>query len=143
MASHAYSGTNGYGLPSYNREPQQPASVADGAQQIYERVARYNNGPGQAMAWRLARRVIACLRVNLAPRRLLSIPHLLVAMWMVVMLWGERWKFTGSVQSCDWDHWEKWVSLRPSAPPLPQLQSVPAPHKLTARRSLREPRLTT
>lgn len=41
-------------------------------------------------------------------RRLLSFPHLLVALWMLVMLWGERWVFASRVSSCDWDHWEDW-----------------------------------
>lgn len=50
------------------------------------------------------------VKVNLAARRLLSFPHLLVVLWMLVMLWGERWTFTRQVQSCDWDHWEDWVS---------------------------------
>lgn len=54
------------------------------------------------------------MKVNLAARRLLSFPHMLVVLWMLVMLWGERWTFKSQVQNCDWDHWEDWVSLQTS-----------------------------
>lgn len=47
---------------------------------------------------------------NLALHRLVSFPHVLVAVWMLVLLWGERWVFHTSVESCNWDNWEKWVS---------------------------------
>lgn len=40
--------------------------------------------------------------------RLLSFPHLLVAMWVFVLLWGERWVFESRVDHCDWDRWEQW-----------------------------------
>ncbi|KAK1755041.1 calcineurin-like phosphoesterase-domain-containing protein [Echria macrotheca] len=50
------------------------------------------------------------LRRNLTFNRLFSFPHLLVALWMFVMLWGERWTFHTKVESCHWDNWEKWPS---------------------------------
>lgn len=43
-------------------------------------------------------------------RRLLSLPHLFVALWVVLLLWGERWVFERSIAECKWDSWEKWVS---------------------------------
>lgn len=50
------------------------------------------------------------LRRNLTLRRLSSFPHLLVMVWAVVLLWGERWIFHTKVESCDWSNWEKWVT---------------------------------
>ncbi|KAM3086117.1 hypothetical protein ACMFMF_000072 [Clarireedia jacksonii] len=43
-------------------------------------------------------------------RRLLSLPHLLVAIWIVALMYGERWVFEKSVQACAWDNWERWPS---------------------------------
>ena len=50
------------------------------------------------------------LRRNLVARRLLSFPHLIVAGWIFVLLWGERWVFEARVESCAWERWEDWVS---------------------------------
>lgn len=44
------------------------------------------------------------------PRQLLSIPHLFVLAWVLALLWGERWVFQSSVESCGWESWERWVS---------------------------------
>jgi hypothetical protein len=49
------------------------------------------------------------LRQNLTYNRLCSVPHLLVAVWVVVLLWGERWVFHSKVESCHWSNWESWV----------------------------------
>ena len=49
------------------------------------------------------------LRQNLTYNRLVSFPHLLVAAWVVVLLWGERWVFHSKVESCHWSSWENWV----------------------------------
>jgi hypothetical protein len=45
-------------------------------------------------------------------RRLLSLPHLLIAFWLLLLLWGERWVFQSSIKACEWGKWERWVSLR-------------------------------
>lgn len=42
-------------------------------------------------------------------RRLLSLPHLLVVVWALVLLWGERWVFQSSIEACEWRKWERWV----------------------------------
>ncbi len=55
-------------------------------------------------------RVLRLLRHNLAPQRVISVPHFLAAFWVLVFLWGERWNFHAKVAHCHWDHWEKWVS---------------------------------
>ncbi|KUJ24128.1 uncharacterized protein LY89DRAFT_703337 [Mollisia scopiformis] len=48
----------------------------------------------------------SCL--SLHPRRLLSLPHAFIAIWVVLLLWGERWVFRSSVQECKWENWESW-----------------------------------
>lgn len=45
------------------------------------------------------------------PRRLMSLPHLLVALWALLLLWGERWVFERAVEACEWETWERWVSF--------------------------------
>lgn len=45
------------------------------------------------------------------PRRLLSLPHLFVLLWLVLLLWGERWAFERAVSACEWRKWESWVSI--------------------------------
>lgn len=55
------------------------------------------------------------LRRNLTLRRLSSFPHLLVVIWALVLLWGERWIFHTKVESCHWSNWEKWVITSPSS----------------------------
>ena len=49
------------------------------------------------------------VRRNMTKRRLLSFPHLLVLIWILVLLRGERWIFHWKVEHCQWNHWEKWV----------------------------------
>lgn len=46
--------------------------------------------------------------MNLTRRRLLSFPHMLVLVWMVVLLYGEVWVFDSKVADCEWSSWEKW-----------------------------------
>ncbi|KAK4192606.1 putative cell division control protein [Podospora australis] len=48
------------------------------------------------------------IRRNLTYNRLFSIPHLLVGIWIIVLLWGERWAFHSQVESCHWSNWEHW-----------------------------------
>jgi len=47
---------------------------------------------------------------NWSPRRLFNLPHLFIAIWVLVLLWGERWVFQKSVEECRWENWERWVS---------------------------------
>ncbi|KAI1502989.1 putative manganese ion homeostasis [Biscogniauxia marginata] len=82
--------------------------IAAGAKSLLRRAWAYGNGPGKQMAWSLAMRAAYQFRRNMIRRRIFSLPHLLVVLWMVVMLWGERWTFANKVRSCDWDHWEDW-----------------------------------
>ncbi|PHH73150.1 hypothetical protein CDD80_4014 [Ophiocordyceps camponoti-rufipedis] len=63
-------------------------------------------------AWAWARRGAAAAARqtgrNLAPSRLLSFPHGLVLVWIVILLWGERWVFSSKIGACDWRRWEQW-----------------------------------
>lgn len=54
-------------------------------------------------------RALRQLRRNLTPTRLFSLPHLLVGLSILVLLWGERWVFHSRVESCQWSNWENWV----------------------------------
>lgn len=67
---------------------------------------------GKSTAWASLLQFAYQLRRNLALHRLLSFPHVLVAVWVVVMLWGERWVFHTTVERCAWENWEKWVRTR-------------------------------
>ncbi|KAI2626046.1 hypothetical protein GGS26DRAFT_189425 [Hypomontagnella submonticulosa] len=116
--------SNGYGYPSStsnsydygyrnsNNNNGDFQSICDdilaSARTMLERLWGYANGRGKHIAWSLATKAAHQVRRNLTPRRLLSFPHLLVVLWMLIMLWGERWVFASRVQSCDWDHWEDW-----------------------------------
>jgi ethanolamine phosphate phosphodiesterase len=71
---------------------------------------RWARGPARQWASQLPTTLGDRIRRNLASRRLLSFPHLLVAVWMIALLWGERWAFSNRVRSCRWENWENWVS---------------------------------
>jgi hypothetical protein len=44
-----------------------------------------------------------------SPKSILSLPHLFIVVWVVLLLWGERWVFNSSVEECRWEDWERWV----------------------------------
>lgn len=62
----------------------------------------------QPLAIMAAETLLRLVRHNLAPQRIFSVPHFLVAFWVLVLLWGERGNFHAKVMHCHWDHWEKW-----------------------------------
>ncbi|KAI1813406.1 hypothetical protein GGS20DRAFT_553430 [Poronia punctata] len=68
----------------------------------------FKRARGRHSAWHMLVRAGQQLRRNMVRRRLVSFPHLLVGIWVLVLLWGERWTFASKVNSCDWDHWEDW-----------------------------------
>lgn len=45
------------------------------------------------------------------PRGLLNLPNAFIVIWIIVLLWGERWVFEGSINACQWSSWERWVSV--------------------------------
>ncbi|KAI1127094.1 hypothetical protein F5Y10DRAFT_243410 [Nemania abortiva] len=102
-----------YGSATYAPSSHDPsASIWDeitaGSRSMMRRAWTYGNGRGRHTAWNLAVKGGHQLRRNMVRRRLLSFPHLLVALWILVLLWGERWTFASKVNRCDWDHWEAW-----------------------------------
>jgi hypothetical protein len=42
-------------------------------------------------------------------RRLFSLANALVVIWWVVLYWGEKGVFNSTIESCNWEAWEKWV----------------------------------
>ncbi|KAL3958463.1 hypothetical protein ACCO45_006625 [Purpureocillium lilacinum] len=62
----------------------------------------------KALAGTLSLAALHQLRRNLAPRRLFSFPHALFVIWVIILLWGERWVFETKIADCDWHTWEHW-----------------------------------
>ncbi|KAK4217048.1 calcineurin-like phosphoesterase-domain-containing protein [Rhypophila decipiens] len=112
--SYGYGYGNSYRQSSYSHRRKDSdstslmedirAAVANGVRWSW----RFWNERGRHMV--LAALVASArrLRRNLTYNRLFSIPHLLVAIWVLVLLWGERWTFHTKVESCRWDKWENW-----------------------------------
>lgn len=55
------------------------------------------------------RRYNALRRGDWSFRRLFTLVNALVVVWWYVLYWGERSVFKDSIESCNWDRWEKWV----------------------------------
>jgi hypothetical protein len=56
-----------------------------------------------------ALRYVAPRPCNWRPRTWANLPHALVAVWLFMLLWGERWVFQSALQQCRWEGWERWV----------------------------------
>ncbi|KAI1185446.1 hypothetical protein F5B17DRAFT_432548 [Nemania serpens] len=110
MARPSYRSYGSAIYPSSSHDPG--ASIWDeimaGSRSLMRRAWTYGNGRGRHTAWTLAVKGGRQLRRNMVRRRLLSFPHLLVGLWIILLLWGERWTFARKVDRCDWDHWEDW-----------------------------------
>lgn len=106
-----YSGY-GYQRPHHHRDSD-ATSVLDDLRAFLDRslrsLRRFWNERGRYMVLSAMVASARRLRQNLTYNRLFSLPHLLAVLWLVVLLWGERWVFHSKVESCQWDHWEKWV----------------------------------
>lgn len=70
-------------------------------------------GPARHYAAALLESVLVQLGRNMTARRLLSFPHALVLVWVLILVWGERWVFDSKVDDCAWKKWEKWVGGEP------------------------------
>lgn len=86
-----------------------PNGLAVQMQRIWER--QNYNGVSTTSSGNIPRSLRQVER-NWNVRRLLSLPMVLVALWTLLLLWGEKWVFESSIKECRWDQWEKWVSLR-------------------------------
>lgn len=94
-----------------------------GLQRSWRSLLRFWSTRGKRGAWACLLQSAQQLRRNLAMRRVFSFPHALVAVWLLVLLWGERWVFHTAVERCAWENWEKWVSPRPFRAPV---QGIPS-----------------
>ncbi|KAL2755801.1 hypothetical protein ACRALDRAFT_1082099 [Sodiomyces alcalophilus JCM 7366] len=119
MAFPPYS--NGFQPRTSGYFPRGPRRRTDGMMAKYHhyqavatrtahRLATYLRSKRLGFVVNLASRVASRVQMNLSPRRLFSFPHLLFALWVFLLLWGEDWVFTNSVKSCRWDSWERWPS---------------------------------
>ncbi|KAI1259507.1 hypothetical protein F5Y18DRAFT_295858 [Xylariaceae sp. FL1019] len=113
----AYGSGGGYQPASYSarysaRSLDHGISIWDeiivASRNFTRRLWAHGRGYGRHSAWSVTMNARQQLRRNMVRRRLLSFPHLLVTLWVVALLWGERWLFASKVKSCDWDHWEDW-----------------------------------
>lgn len=43
-------------------------------------------------------------------RSFVNIPNAFIAVWVLLLLWGERWAFHSAIKQCRWENWERWVS---------------------------------
>ena len=97
-------------MPPYNDGQSAAEVIFSGCQHLALQLWIWARGPGRDLAMSLSLSALQRLYRNMAPRRLFSLPHLLVLFWAVVLLWGERWVFGSKVEDCAWGDWEKWVS---------------------------------
>jgi hypothetical protein len=120
-SSSPYSGGSGYGYgyaPSsaylFGRDRDNTSLFDDMRALLSHSVLsfmRFWRARGRRMAITTLRSSVHRLRQNMTYRRVVSFPHMLVLVWVVIMLWGERWAFHSKVESCRWEKWEKWVGL--------------------------------
>lgn len=125
MSSYSYNnGASSSSAPFVSSKLRQhsfadDSSLADDclatAQRLWHSLLKFLGTQGKQAAWASLLRVAHQLRRNLVLSRLLSFPHVLVAVWVLMMLWGERWVFHTTVERCAWQNWEKWVSKHFSA----------------------------
>ncbi|KAH6619547.1 hypothetical protein B0J18DRAFT_492342 [Chaetomium sp. MPI-SDFR-AT-0129] len=99
---------------SYAHHPTSPSSTSllDDIHTLLFRalraLVRFWRERGQFIVRAAAARAVHRLRLNLSWARVVSFPHLLVALWVVVLVWGERWAFEWGVGGCRWEGWEDW-----------------------------------
>jgi len=110
--------SNGFSS-AFHKPRHDDSSLVDDFRAFLARIARlfwrFARGKGRRLAMELLMDGGRQLRRNLIARRLLSFPHALVAVWIFVLLWGERWVFHSRIEQCRWSDWEDWVG-RPLPP---------------------------
>src|SRR3954471_25039037 len=107
MAAFSYSGRAPSHYPyrqHYRSDSDSNTSALDDLRaflaRAIRRLWRFWNERGRHMAAQSAVSGARRLRRNLEYQRLVSLPHLLVGLWVLVLLWGERWAFEGKVEGC-------------------------------------------
>lgn len=76
------------------------------AESLWEEYVRVGTVQVKAAAKVLVRR----LR-TLRPKDALDVRLALILLWFLVLWWGEKSIFMGSVGGCTWDRWEDWVRI--------------------------------
>lgn len=79
-------------------------------QRYWQKLLRFWNTRGKRATAAFLLQAAHQLRRNLVISRLFSFPHVLVILWAVVLMWGERWVYHTTVEKCHWSNWEKWPS---------------------------------
>ncbi|KFX97127.1 hypothetical protein O988_05015 [Pseudogymnoascus sp. VKM F-3808] len=41
-------------------------------------------------------------------RSFVNVPNAFIAVWVLLLLWGERWAFHSAIKQCRWENWERW-----------------------------------
>ncbi|KAI1821812.1 hypothetical protein F4861DRAFT_532691 [Xylaria intraflava] len=109
-----YGSSNGRYSPAvYSSSSYDPGAsiwdeLVDSFRATSRRIRRYVHSYSRHSLSSLAIKGGQQLRRNMVRRRLLSFPHLLVGLWILLLLWGERWTFVNKVQDCNWEDWEDW-----------------------------------
>ncbi|KAK4227478.1 putative cell division control protein [Podospora fimiseda] len=114
--SYSYSKSYGYNTQSsyrdYSYSDNSSRSLLDQLRvfiiQSYRWLVRFWRERGRRMTQAGMVAMAKRTRQNLAYNRVFSVPHLLVILWVVVLLWGERWVFHSAVEDCHWSNWEHW-----------------------------------
>lgn len=110
--------SNGKGFPAFRGSPRRDPganSLLDDLAAFLTHCARslrrFWVDRGRHMILASVARALRQARRNFTAARLFNVPHLLVVVWIVILLWGERWVFHSRVERCHWSDWENWVSL--------------------------------
>lgn len=133
MAPHYSNGSAFQAFHGSSRRDLDSTSLLDDLTAFLSRCARalwrFWKGRGRRMLFASLARALHQARRNMTAARLLSVPHLLVAIAMIMLLWGERWVFRSTVERCHWSDWENWVchwpflSILPPSSPASRLRA--------------------
>lgn len=92
--------------PAYGQSSRQPYSqTQDFAQQLIRLAAK---------SWLEVFRQWRAITPRKRPdqptslRQIITIPNILISLWLLVLFWGERWTFWTAIRDCDWQSWEQW-----------------------------------
>ncbi|KAF6805289.1 manganese ion homeostasis [Colletotrichum sojae] len=110
---YAYKGKPAASLPFQHNDGSSRARVRlvlDAVKRLLRSIWAFLQTRGRRLATNMFWQAVWQVRQNFTARRLFSFPHLLVCMWMLLLLWGERWVFRSRVADCRWSNWENWPS---------------------------------
>lgn len=91
----------------YKDPPGIPGRLYDGARHVYQ----HHLLPLLATARSNDDKKIRVKGAKWQPKSILSLPVALILVWVFVLWWGEVGTFRRKVNQCDWQYWERWVSI--------------------------------